>query len=377
MQVEEFKELKSKGMTNNQIADYYKVSLSTLKRFIKDNDLTTKKVELDTTKFIELYQKGMEDAEISKILGVSKTKVQQYRKSLNLKSQTDRLREENQSKFIVLYNQGKTDSEIARLLKVNHVTIRNWRIALINKESNFQYKRKFDTDKFLELYEEGMNYAKIAKELNVSDSAIQEYASSLGLTPNTYNKDVPSYEQQQIFIGSILGDMSLKMPKNAVHASGDFAHSLKQENYCKYLEEKLKNFCSKGIYKTQYDKRTDKYYHSYYVYLKASEYLTTLYHQFYPNGVKIVPKDLLYQLDGLGVAIWFMDDGCKDGNTYRLATNCFSQEDLELIVKFFKDKFDIVATIHSTHVIRIATKSAESFRNLIIDFIHPDCLYKV
>lgn len=104
MQVEEFKELKSKGMTNNQIADYYKVSLSTLKRFIKDNDLTTKKVELDTTKFMELYQKGMEDAEISKILGVSKTKVQQYRKSLNLKSQTDRLREENQSKFIVLYN---------------------------------------------------------------------------------------------------------------------------------------------------------------------------------------------------------------------------------------------------------------------------------
>lgn len=104
MQVEEFKELKSKGMINNQIADYYKVSLSTLKRFIKDNDLTTKKVELDTTKFMELYQKGMEDAEISKILGVSKTKVQQYRKSLNLKSQTDRLREENQSKFIVLYN---------------------------------------------------------------------------------------------------------------------------------------------------------------------------------------------------------------------------------------------------------------------------------
>ena len=104
MQIEEFKELKSKGMTNNQIADYYKVSLSTLKRFIKDNDLTTKKVELDTTKFMELYQKGMKDAEISKILGVSKTKVQQYRKSLNLKSQTDRLREENQSKFIVLYN---------------------------------------------------------------------------------------------------------------------------------------------------------------------------------------------------------------------------------------------------------------------------------
>lgn len=377
MQVEEFKELKSKGWTNNQIADYYKVSLSTLKRFIKKNDLTTKKVKLNPDKFLELYKEGKEDIEISKILGVSKTRVQEYRKSLNLKSQTDRLREENQAKFIVLYNEGKTDSEIARILNVSNITIHNWRISLINKDSNFRYKRKFDTDKFLKLYNEGFNYTEIANMLEVSDSVIQNYASSLNLIPNTFNKDNPTYEQKQIFIGSLLGDMSLKMPKNSIHASGDFAHSLKQENYCKYLEEKLKNFCSKGIYKTQYDKRTNKHYYSYYVYLKASEYLTDLYHQFYPNGVKIVPRELLYSLDGLGIAIWYMDDGCKDGKTYRLATNCFNREDLELILEFFKNKFNISATIHKDNTIRIATKSAEVFKNLIIDFIHPDCLYKV
>lgn len=377
MQVEEFKELKNKGWTNNQIANYYNVSLSTLKRFIKKNDLTTKKTELDPDKFLELYEEGKEDIEISETLKVSKTKVQEYRRSLHLKSQTDRLREENKAKFIELYNEGRADSEIARILKVNNVTIRNWRIALLNKDSNFQYKRKFDTDEFLKLYNSGLNYKEIADILKVSDSTIQNYASSLSLTPNTFNKDIPTYEQKQIFIGSLLGDMSLKMPKNAIHASGDFAHSLKQENYCKYLEEKLKNFCSQGTYKIQYDKRTNKEYKSYYVYLRASEYLTDLYHQFYPNGTKIVPKDLLYSLDRLGVAIWFMDDGCKDGKTYRLATNCFSQEDLELILEFFKSKFNISATIHKDNTIRIVTESAETFRNLIIDYIHPDCLYKV
>jgi hypothetical protein len=377
MNIEKFKELKQKGFTNQQIADYFKVSLSVIKKFIKNNNLTTKKKEINHSKFIELYNEGKQDIEIAEILQIAKTRIITYRKSLGLKSQTDRLREQNQQKFIDLYNEGKTDSEIARILNVNNVTISNWRNILLNKSSNFKYSRKFDINKFLELYNAGLNYKEIAKTLNVSDSAIQNYASSLGLTPNTFNKDIPTYEQRQIIIGSLLGDMSLKLPKNAIHASGDFAHSLKQENYCKFLEDKLKNFCSKGFYKTQTDKRTNKQYQSYYVYMKASEYLTELYYKFYPKGIKIVPKDLLYSLDGLGIAIWYMDDGFKDCNTYRIATNCFNIDDLETIVEFFKIKYGIVCTIHSSHVIRISAKSAETFKNLIIEYIHQDCLYKI
>lgn len=65
-----------------------------------------------------------------------------------------------------------------------------------------------------------------------------------------------------------------------------------------------RTFYSQGIYKEQHDKCTDKIYKCYYVPLKASEYLTTLYNKFYPHGKKIVPRDLLYMLDGLGIAIW-------------------------------------------------------------------------
>lgn len=42
MNIEKFKELKNQGLNNQQIADYFNVSLSTLKRFIKKNNLFTK-----------------------------------------------------------------------------------------------------------------------------------------------------------------------------------------------------------------------------------------------------------------------------------------------------------------------------------------------
>ena len=263
------------------------------------------------------------------------TTVQSYRHKNKILSQTDKTRSENHKKFLELYKQGLNDSEISKILNVNHFTIHYWRENM-NLESNFEYTVKFDTNKFLELYNQGLNDKEISNVLGVSDSALCAYRKKIGLFNNLYNKDIPTYEQEQIIIGSTLGDMCIKMSKGAKHASGDFAHSLSQENYCRYKAQMLKNFVSSEKYKSQYDKRTSKTYNSYYVVLKASEYLTELYYKFYINKVKRIPKDLLYKLDGLGIAIWFMDDGYKSGTSYSIATNCFSLEDLEVVKEFLK-----------------------------------------
>lgn len=377
MTVEEFKTLKSEGKTNQQIADLWGVSISTIKRFVRANKLYNRNTEIDEKEFLRLYEQGLEDEEIAKELNLTKTFIYNYRRKLNLDSQHDKKRKLNQQKFLQLLEEGKNDSEMGRILGVSNTTIHYWREALTDKESNFEYTRKFDIEKFLDLYYSGLNYIQIAKELGCSKSAIQEYGQSLGLTSNLYNKDIPTLRQQQIIIGSLLGDMGLVMPKNEKHARGCFAHSLAQENYCKWMEQELSNFCSKGIYKEQYDKRTNKVYKSYYVNIKASEYLTTLYHKFYPNGKKIIPKDLLYTLDGLGIAVWFMDDGCKSSGSFSIATNCFTMEDLEMVREFFKIKFNINISIRKDHTIYIKADSKKIFINLIKDYIHPDCLYKL
>jgi DNA-binding CsgD family transcriptional regulator len=377
MTIEEFKTLKSEGKTNQQIADLWGVSISTIKRFIRANKLYTRNTEIDEKEFLRLYEQGLEDEEIAKELNLTKTFIYNYRRKLNLDSQHDKKRKLNQQKFLQLLEEGKNDSEIGRILGVSNTVIHYWRESLTDKESNFEYKRKFDTEKFLDLYYSGLNYVQIAKELGCSSSAIQEYGQSLGLTSNTYNKDIPTLRQQQIIIGSLLGDMGLVMPKKGKHARGCFAHSLKQENYGKWMEQELSNFCAKGVYKEQYDQRTNKVYKAYYVDMKASEYLTTLYYKFYPKGKKIIPKELLYTLDGLGIAVWFMNDGYKNSGSFSIATNCFTVEDLEMIKEFFKIKFNINISIHKDHTIYIKADSRETFIDLIKDYIHPDCLYKL
>lgn len=377
MTVEEFKLLKAEGKTNQQIADLWGVSISTIKRFVKANKLFTRNTEIDKEEFLRLYEQGLEDDEIAKELNLTKTFIYNYRRGLNLDSQYDRKRKLNQQKFLQLLEEGKNDSEIGRILGVSNTTIHYWRESLTNKKSNFEYTRKFDTEKFLDLYYSGLNYVQIAKELGCGKSAVQEYGQSLGLTSNICNKDIPTLRQQQIIIGSMLGDMGLVMPKLGKHARGCFAHSLAQENYCKWIEQELSNFCSKGVYKEQYDKRTNKVYKSYYVNMKASEYLTTLYYKFYHNNKKIIPKDLLYTLNGLGIAVWFMDDGYKQGNSFGISTNCFTKEDLEMVKEFFKVKFNINISIHKDLTIYIKAESKETFVNLIKDYIHSDCLYKL
>ena len=377
MTIEEFKLLKAEGKTNQQIADLWGVSISTIKRFVKANKLFTRNTKIDKEEFLRLYEQGLEDDEIAKELNLTKTFIYNYRRGLNLDSQYDRKRKLNQQKFLQLLEEGKNDSEIGRILGVSNTTIHYWRESLTNKKSNFEYTRKFDTEKFLDLYYSGLNYVQIAKELGCGKSAVQEYGKSLGLTSNICNKDIPTLRQQQIIIGSMLGDMGLVMPKLGKHARGCFAHSLAQENYCKWIEQELSNFCSKGVYKEQYDKRTNKVYKSYYVNMKASEYLTTLYYKFYYNNKKVIPRDLLYTLDGLGIAVWFMDDGYKQGNSFGIATNCFTKEDLEMVKEFFKVKFNINISIHKDLTIYIKAESKETFVNLIKDYIHPDCLYKL
>lgn len=58
MNIEDFLKLKSEGKTNQQIADLWGVSISTVKRFIKKNNLGTKDKDKDINKeeFIKLYE---------------------------------------------------------------------------------------------------------------------------------------------------------------------------------------------------------------------------------------------------------------------------------------------------------------------------------
>lgn len=279
--------------------------------------------------------------------------------------------------FIKLYKEGLNDSEIARYLGINNVTVSTWRNDR-KLPKNFQYKRKFNTEQFMELYNNHLSYAEIARRLNVSDSAIQEYASSIGLKAHDKNPDLEMTENEfQVFLGTLYGDGFLTIPNDSKNARGHFAHSLKHQNYCIWKYEQLKRFCSNPRFEQEYDKRTNKVYYSVRVLLRSYSCFTRLYPLLYNNKVKYINRDLLYKIEPLGIAVWFMDDGYFSGDSYHICTNCFTNEDIVTIIEMFKYKFDIEFTKFSNNTIRVRHKDVQKFYNLIHSYIHSDCLYKL
>lgn len=282
-------------------------------------------------------------------------------------------------KFKELYDQGMNDSEIARFLRINNVTVSNWRNSM-KLPKNFKYKRKFDTNKFIELYNKGLNYSDIAKCLNCSSSAIQEYASSLGLKSSyhTYQELEFTNDEFQILLGTLLGDGYLRIGENCVNASGHFAHSRKQRNYCIWKGQKLSRFCSNPKDEEEFDKRTQKTYYSTRVRILAHPLITKIYNMFYSDGRKHINEEILNNIDSLGLAVWFMDDGYYYHEGFGIATNCFSIEELQLIVKILKNKFNLEFRIQSSNnTIRLLKRDVPKFIELIKPYIHEDCIYKL
>ena len=57
--------------------------------------------------------------------------------------------------------------------------------------------------------------------------------------------------------------------------------------------------------------------------------------------LKYIP-DIVYKLNPLGLAIWYMDDGYRQHNCAYLCTECFSKEDLEKLQNMMSKNFGII-----------------------------------
>lgn len=49
---------------------------------------------------------------------------------------------------------------------------------------------------------------------------------------------------------------------------------------------------------------------------------------FYKNNKKVIPFELFNYFTEVSLAFMFMDDGTKTHNSYSIATNCFTTEEL-------------------------------------------------
>lgn len=188
-------------------------------------------------------------------------------------------------------------------------------------------------------------------------------------------------EQEEILIGSMLGDGSLlysspysKNPRLAI------TRQKSDENYLVWQYNKLQNLFKSGIknYST-FDKRTQKIYDRVYLQSKALQCLSMLRNIWYIDNTKIIPRDI--KLTPLVCLIWFCDDGSiirrtKKAIELKLSTHGFSLEDniflVNLLHKEFNETFRLVKDNNHYYIVG-SSKAAFKFISYIDD-IFPECM---
>lgn len=138
-------------------------------------------------------------------------------------------------------------------------------------------------------------------------------------------------KQNQLILGSLLGDAGINKDKR--YEGYEFAerHSLSQIEYLKWKNEHLNfNF-------SIYEKKNV-------CAIRKNNKIFKEYRElFYPKGTKIVTKEVLNKLNPLGLAIWHMDDGNYSYKTdvIRLYTQAFKLEGNRIIKEWFKKRLNI------------------------------------
>lgn len=294
-----------------------------------------------------------------------------------------KLTEENKQQLVEYTKQGLMDSEIAIILGVTRSAILYWRRKL-NIKSEFTYSKisKIKKENFEPLFKQGLSDYKIAKLLNVSPCGVFDFRKRNGYSKEDLrlNKAIELTQfQKEVLIGTVLGDSSLRRI-NHENTCLICSHSLVQKQYC---EEKTAIFKSLGAKVTYHkrqtpDKRTGKFYESYVMNTPKNPALNSWYESFYKNGKKVIPFNLFDYFTEVSLAFMFMDDGFRLGSGLSIATNCFTEEEVNKFRLFLLEKFDLKTSYHkSSGTTYIHKKSVQHFVELVSPYIYECVKYKI
>ena len=349
------------------------------------------KLNLDENEIKRLYiEENKMIKEIAEIMNCDRNVITRRLQKLGLKEgksykqpkeKVDKLADKKEL-MKTLYLEGKTCKEIGEIVNLTEKTV-GYHLRNLGIEKRSQ--KKISQEDFERLWNEGKSDLEIAEFFGVKESTIKTYRTrgkNAGkFTRNDYfsEKDIQLTEKQEQFIlGSLLGDLSIDLTGQMKNAKLCLVHSIKQEELFMKKVEILGEFM--GSYKlySQYDNRTNKTYQTWRGNSKSHRVFTSIYNLLYLNGVKTITKEYLNRIiHPIALAYWFMDDGSESGI---IATNCFSLEEVELLISWLKTKWDIISTKQKNkdnYVLYISQKSRLDFERLIFPYMVPSMYYKL
>jgi len=165
-------------------------------------------------------------------------------------------------------------------------------------------------------------------------------------------------EQRQRILGILIGDGFVSKARHSIGGSQIvLRHSTKQLEYLKYKIHLLENI---GIRMSEPKKWTTKLANgkTYSVYQSQSNFLKCLERirrMLYPYGKKTIRTSIVQNMTCENLAILVLDDGSIQQSSssgvpkysgIRIATDCFSIPEHEVLIKHLRKRFGIVANIN-------------------------------
>lgn len=194
-------------------------------------------------------------------------------------------------------------------------------------------------------------------------------------------------KQKELITGSLLGDGTMRLGRNARNANFKVEHGLAQEQYVFWKYGMLKNFVfTEPKISYRYRDNRMKYPKSWWFRTIRHPLMTEIYNQFYlkdgyRSGRKILPDSLPENLSPFALAVWIMDDGSFNRSQIDISTYSFILSEIHRLQDIFCRRFRLKASFYKDRNIgfRIyfTKKYTEELIKIIYPYIIPSMLYKI
>jgi len=222
----------------------------------------------------------------------------------------------------------------------------------------------------------------LSKILSRSPNSIRIKAFRSGISKLKYRNNIKLLDSEnQILLGSLLGDLYCRIKKTCKNAQIEGAHCKKQEQYLLWKISMLRSL-SFNLRRTNLG----------YLFFESRIYPCLNYYcnLFYRNGKKEVNRVILEKVNELGLAIWYMDDGSYKKRYKRcsLHTNGFTYDENLIIKTWFESRWNIYPKIYFHkepkrypgrvwYYLEFDVIETKKLMKVIKDHIHPSMKYKI
>lgn len=242
---------------------------------------------------------------------------------------------------------------------------------------------KEQKEEIINLRKSGLKCKEIDKIIGVSQGYASRICQSKGIKNRDCNKTINfSDEQKEIIIGKLLGDGYINR-KNRFH----FTHGQKQKFYIEHLKNvfvdlggQVKEITTKSHFiKDKFCPETT----SYSLLTKSFKSIEYYHNLFYFSGKKKINLEICNLITPRALAYWYMDDGSyyfhnkKSSLNYFLCTNSFSKEEVSLLCKTLKEKFNLNTRIDKQNKIFFKQSQINDFKKIVKPFLLKEFYYKI